>query len=461
MITTWILAHLASVIGASLSILAIAHMLRQRRSPSNTAAWLLVIIAVPYLGVPLFLMFGGRKLRRRAKTKDDLGLITCEAIPLEKSNYVDQTLRLYGIPGATDGNRMTLCPTGVEGLQAMLRLVDEAVHSIHLETFIFSRDGVGQDVLHRLAKRAAEGLEVRLLVDGVGSLKTPRRFYTPFIQAGGRLAVFNPGASYPLSKANQSAKSSQDCGCRWPCALAGGMNITGEDMFAAPKPGAWQDLSFVVEGPAAWHFDQVFRSDWKFATGEDLDGVADLPPGGLSHGAVLQVVPSGPDVANDPLLDTILMSIFSARQRVWIVTPYFVPDDTVAQALLVACHRGVDVSILVPEKSNHALADIARGSFLRDIERAGGTIWQYTPGMVHGKVLIVDREVAMVGSANIDMRSLLVNFEIMQFVYSRTEIDALEAWVCRLVQDSKTGTSAVGAVREIIEGLTRVIEPQL
>jgi len=161
------------------------------------------------------------------------------------------------------------------------------------------------------------------------------------------------------------------------------------------------------------------------------------------------------------LLDTILMSIFSARQRVWIVTPYFVPDDAVAQALLVACHRGIDVSIVVPEKSNHALADIARGSFLRDIEQAGGTIWQYTPGMVHAKVLIVDHEVAMVGSANFDMRSLLLNFEIMQFVYSKAEIDALEAWVCRLVQDSKAGMSAVGAMREIIENLTRVVEPQL
>jgi cardiolipin synthase len=461
MISTWILAHLASVIGASLSILAIAHMLRQRRSPSSTAAWLLLIIAVPYLGVPLFLMFGGRKLRRRAETKDDLRLIAREAIPLEKSNYVDRTLRLYGIPGATAGNRMTLCLTGVQGLQAILRLVDEAVRSIHVETFIFSCDEVGQDVLHRLAKRAAEGLEVRLLVDGVGSLNTPRRFYEPLIQAGGKLAVFNPVLHIPFVRRTNLRNHRKIVVVDGRQAMAGGMNISGKDMFVAPKPGAWQDLSFVVEGPAAWHFDQVFRSDWKFAMGEDLDGVTDPPPGDLPNGAVLQVVPSGPDVVNDPLLDTILMSIFSARQRVWIVTPYFVPDDAVAQALLVACHRGIDVSILVPEKSNHVLADIARGSFLRDIERAGGTIWQYTPGMVHGKLIIVDHELAMVGSANIDMRSLMLNFEIMQFVYSKTEIDALEAWVCRLVQDSKTGIPIVGAVREIIEGLTRVIEPQL
>ena len=461
MITTWILAHLAAVIGASLSILALAHMLRQRRSPSSTAAWFLVIIVVPYLGVPLFLMFGGRKLRRRADAKDDLGLTARDAIPLEKSNYVDRTLRLYGIPGATAGNRMMLCATGGEGLQAMLRLIDEAVRSIHVETFIFSHDEVGQNVLHRLAKRAAEGMEVRLLVDGVGSLKTPRHFYSPLIQAGGKLAVFNPVLHIPFLRRTNLRNHRKIAVADGHRALAGGMNISDDDMFATLKPGTWQDLSFVVEGPAAWHFDQVFCSDWKFAIGEDLEGAADLPPSGLPDGAVLQVVPSGPDVANDPLLDTILMSIFSARQRVWIVTPYFVPDDAVAQALLVACHRGIDVSIVVPEKSNHVLADFARGSFLRDIEQAGGTIWQYKPGMLHAKLVIVDHEVAMVGSANIDMRSLLLNFEIMQFVYSKTEIDALEAWVCRLVQDSKAGMSAVGAVREIIEGLTRIIEPQL
>lgn len=461
MVTTWILTHLAAVVGASLCVLAIAHMLRQRRSPSSTAAWLLLIVVVPYLGVPLFLMFGGRKLRRQADAKDDLGLVAREAIPLENANDLDRALRSYGIPGATVGNRMTLCPTGVEGLNALLRLIDEARRAIHVQTFIFSRDAVAQEVLQHLTKRAGQGLEVRLLVDGVGSLRTPRRFYAPLVQAGGKLAVFNPVIHLPFVRRTNLRNHRKIAVADGFRVLAGGMNITGEDMFAAPRPGAWQDLSFVVEGPAAWHFDQIFRSDWKFAVGEDLADIADLTRDGQPHEAVVQVVPSGPDVANDPLLDTILTSIFSARKRVWIVTPYFVPDDAVAQALLVACHHGVDVSVLVPEKSNHTLADVARGSSLRDIQRAGGTIWQYRPGMVHAKVIIVDDVVAMVGSANLDMRSLLLNFEIMQLVYSRAEIAAIEQWVCGLVQDSKTGMPAVGATREVVEGLTRVIEPLL
>ncbi len=459
---TWFLTHLAAVVGSLLSILAIAQMLRQRRSPSSTAAWLLAIVAAPYIGVPLFLMFGGRKLHLRAEAKEDLDLAAHQAIPLEKADYVDRTLRSYGIPGATAGNRMTLCPTGVEGLRALLQLVDEAQRSIHVETFIFGRDEVGREVLRRLAERAAEGLEVRLLVDGVGSLWTPRNFYAPLIQAGGKLAVFNPAIHIPFIRRTNLRNHRKIAAADGRRALAGGMNITADDMSLAAKPAAWQDLSFVVEGPAAWHFDQVFRSDWRFAKGEDLPVPRDVPLAGLQpHEAVLQVVPSGPDVANDPLLDTILMSIFSAKERVWIVTPYFVPDDTVEQALLVACHRGVDVSILVPARSNHALADIARGSFLRHIQEAGGTIWQYAPAMLHAKLVIVDHDLAMVGSANIDMRSLLLNFEIMQFVYSQAEIAACEQWALRLVQQSKAGMSAAGVVRELVEGLTRLVEPLL
>lgn len=456
----WILAHLALAVGSGLTFVAIAQILRERRSPSSTAAWLLLIVGLPYVGVPMFLMFGGRKLHRRADAKHDLGLVPHDAIRVEEATEFDQMLRSYGIPGATVHNRLTLCPTGVEGLECLVRLIDEAERSVHLETFIFSADEVGREVLERLTHAATRGLEVRLLVDGVGSLKTPRRFYAPLIEAGGRLAVFNPVIHIPFALRTNLRNHRKIAVADGRRALAGGMNVTAHDMFRVASPDNWQDLSFVVEGPAVWHFDQVFRSDWEFAVGEELPPV-DPPPAGHHEGAVLQVVPSGPDVAKDPLLDTILTAIFSARKRVWMVTPYFVPDDAVAQALLVACHRGVDVSILVPARSNHALADVARGSFLRDIERAGGTIWQYTPGMVHAKLVIVDERVAMVGSANIDMRSLLLNFEIMLLVYSRPEIDALGQWVCGLMRDSKTGMAPIGAVREMVEGLTRLVEPLL
>jgi cardiolipin synthase len=459
---TWILTHLATVVGSLLSILAIAQMLRQRRSPSSTSAWLLAIVAVPYVGVPLFLMFGGRKLRIQADAKADLDLIGHHAIAPDKANYVDRTLRSYGIPGASSGNRMTLCPTGVEGLQALLQLIDEAQRSIRVETFIFGRDEVGLEVLNHMAKRAKQGLEVRLLVDGVGSLWTPRRFYAPLVEAGGKVAIFSPVIHIPFLRRTNLRNHRKIAVADGRRALAGGMNITDEDMSLKAEPEAWEDLSFVTEGPAAWHFDQVFRSDWRFVTGEDLAVPRDLPaPGNGPHHADLQVVPSGPDVAKDPLLDTILMSIFSARERVWIVTPYFVPDDTVEQALVVACHRGVDVTIVVPKRSNHALADIARGSFLRHIQQAGGTIWQYAPAMLHAKLVIVDHDLAMVGSANIDMRSLLLNFEIMQFAYSQAEIAACEYWVLALLRESKSGMSKAGVIRELIEGLTRLVEPLL
>jgi cardiolipin synthase A/B len=462
MFTTSLLAQLVVVGSTVLSVLAVAQILRQRRSPSSTAAWLLAIIALPYIGAPLFLMFGGRKLRRRAAAKETLGMVAHAALPDEAANHLDRTLRSYGIAGATAGNCMTLCPTGIEGLQALLNLIDTAQRSIHVETFIFSRDGVGQEVLARLTARAREGVEVCLLVDAVGSFWTPARFFRPLVATGGRVARFSPVLHVPFVRRTNLRNHRKITVADGRRALAGGMNITGEDMYTTATPRAWHDLSFTVEGPAAWHFEQVFVSDWNFATHAELSAGDDPPPGGdAGCQATLQVVPSGPDVPNDPLLDTILMSIFTAQQRIRIVTPYFVPDESIAHALVIACHRGVDVSVLVPARSNHFLADIARRSFLREIQEAGGTVLKYTGGMVHAKLILIDNTVAMVGSANLDMRSLLLNFEIMQFVYSRAEIDALDQWAAELTRNSTVGMPAVGALREIVEGLLRVIEPQL
>ena len=207
---TWFLTHLATVVGSLLSILAIAHMLRQRRSPSSTAAWLLAIIAVPYLGVPLFLMFGGRKLRRRAEAKEDLGLIATQAIPLEKSNYVDRTLRLYGIPGATDGNRMTLCATGVEGLHAMLATGGRS-RSLDPRGNVYLQPRRGRSGRFAAPGQAGRGRaggalaggRRRLAVDPAALL---RAFGPGRRQAGG----LQSGASHSLCPADQSAEPSQD-----------------------------------------------------------------------------------------------------------------------------------------------------------------------------------------------------------------------------------------------------------
>jgi cardiolipin synthase len=143
----------------------------------------------------------------------------------------------------------------------------------------------------------------------------------------------------------------------------------------------------------------------------------------------------------------------------WVVTPYFVPNDALAQALVIACRRGVDVRILVPEKSNHRLSDVAGAGFLRDIEEAGGTVFLYTGGMVHAKVMIADDDVAMVGSANMDMRSLFLDYEVMQLTYTKPEIRDVEAWIENLAGQCRTGVPQPGFRGQLAEGLVRMVAP--
>lgn len=174
----------------------------------------------------------------------------------------------------------------------------------------------------------------------------------------------------------------------------------------------------------------------------------------------MQVVPSGPDVPRDPVHDALLTAAFTAEKRLWIVTPYYVPDEALAQALRLAALRGVDLRVVVPAKSNHKLADLARGTHLRDLEECGGRVVKY-PHMVHAKVLVVDDRLAVVGSANMDMRSLFLNYEIVMFTYSEADVKPVSDWVQGLIDVSTEGTVPVGMVRDTIEGAARLVAPLL
>jgi cardiolipin synthase len=177
--------------------------------------------------------------------------------------------------------------------------------------------------------------------------------------------------------------------------------------------------------------------------------------------AVVQTIPSGPDVRGDPLYEALLTCIYDARERFWVVTPYFVPDEPLVQAMRIACRRGVDVRLIVPRRSNHRLADIARRSFVRELQREGGTVLYYLPGMLHAKAFLMDRHLAALGSANVDMRSLFLNYEVMLFKYSHREIDRMEAWFLEIGNACEPATVGDGFLTETMEGLTRMIAPIL
>ncbi len=464
MLMSWLLTHVVLLLGFLLAIPVIAQMIRQRHSPAGSMAWLLSIVLIPYLGIPLYLMLGGRKMRKLAASKTDLHLPEQSLARPEVIPDIDRLMRSYGLPGAVTGNQLKLLPSGEESYAALVEIIERATTSLWVSTFILHPDQVGRDIIDRLSRRAASGVEIRVLLDGVGSLHTNKKHLNHLIAAGGKTAYFMPVIHRPFrgrtNLRNHRKSVIADSRYTW----AGGTNIANEYIGPTHDPHRWRDLSFILEGPATKHYIDIFSSDWKFATGEQLSSPTlkstkmTFPVVG---DATLQVVPSGPDVSGDPLYSALISAVFQAKDRLWIITPYFIPDDALAQALHLAAHRGVDVRVILPEISNHQLADMARGPYLRDLQRAGGQILLYQGGMLHGKALLVDASIAVIGSANFDMRSLFLNYETGLLVYSQAEIKQIEEWTENLIWSCRYGIKEVGLFRDLLEGIVRMMAPVL
>jgi cardiolipin synthase len=242
-------------------------------------------------------------------------------------------------------------------------------------------------------------------------------------------------------------------------AVAGGANVAVEYMGPTPDSKRWRDLSFLLEGPAVRDYAAIFAADWRFVTGKRIDPASE--PATAAGEAVVQIAPSGPDVPGDPVYAAIVSAAFAARRRFWIVTPYFIPPDGLAGALALAAHRGVDVRVYVPDPSNHLIADLARGQPLRDAAAAGVSVIRFIGGMVHAKIVVVDDALAMVGSVNIDPRSLFLNFEANAIVYGADQVDAVANWIETLRDTTQEGVLPVSTFRDTLEGVARMLDPLL
>jgi cardiolipin synthase len=458
---SWLFSWLLTSLGFALALLLLAHLLRQKRSPVSTLAWLLTIILLPYVGVPLYLMFGGRKFQRMAGHKERVYHVPSRPPTGALGGATERTLQSYGVPPASLGNVVRVVPDGESAYRELLALIDQAQATIHITTYILGRDEVGRAVVERLAQRAKEGIAIRLLLDAMGSWRVGSRLVAPLTSAGGRVAYFMRMFHIPFRGRANLRNHRKIVVIDGRRALVGGMNIAQEYMGPAPDPARWRDLSLVIEGPVVHELAELFRSDWKFATGEDI--AAPEPPARVSSDSKswAQVVASGPDVTGDPLYESLISVIFAARSRIWVVTPYFVPDETLARALELAARRGIDVRLVIPDRSNHLFADLARASYLHQVHDAGGKTLLFEPGMLHAKVMVVDDDFAVVGSANMDIRSLFLNYEVALFLYSHAENEALARWTENLIPACKTTLPVRGFWREMVENVVRLLSPLL
>jgi cardiolipin synthase len=458
----WIFIQLLPSLGFILALVLLSHILKQRRSPTSTIAWLMAVVFIPYIGVPLYILFGGRKMARKMASKRMLA-------PSSPVRHDDQGLELQlaslvyrgGFPPARR-NRVKLLLSGEEAFHEMVRLIESAEYAVCVATFILGRGDTGRQIIDLLARRAAEGIQVYLLLDALGSVKINRRFLTPLHRAGGRSAFFMPMFNLPFrGRANLRNHRKMVIVDR-KAAIVGGMNLAHQYMGPRQTHDRWHDISLRISGPAAGQAFEIFRSDWEFAAGENLPNrVPGAQKEDVTATTAVQFVASGPDVENDALREALMVSLFRAHRRVWIVTPYFVPDDLLLEGLCMAAQRGVDLRLIMPERSNHRLADWAREGYLSQLQEAGAGIYFYQPRMLHAKALIIDDIVALTGSANMDMRSLLLNYEVGLCIYSPEIILQLEAWMHDLMVSCRQREPHKNPTLTLIEGVSRLFAPLL
>ncbi|MCX6938998.1 MAG: phospholipase D-like domain-containing protein [Verrucomicrobia bacterium] len=451
-VTTSLWSHVYTAGGVLLVLFALARLAGERRQPGNTLAWLLVIVLLPYVGVPLFFLFGGRKIRRLAARKRRIRLPSppgSRASAATLADPVAQAIRTSGAGDPVGGNSVRLLGTGEEAFAELERRIRAARYSIHIATYILGRDRVGRQLVELLAERARAGVKVRLQLDALGCFFASGSFVDPLRAAGGEVAKFLP--VIPLSsRGSANLRNHRKIAIfDHTTAIVGGHNLAEEYMGPYPWRKRWTDLGAVIHGPAAALLDDVFLADWSFATRRAVEPTPLPPPapasviapfipaGAPGMTSELQVVASGPDVSGDPLYEGMLAMIQEATHSIWIVTPYFLPDEVLLRTLIVKARTGRDVTLILPARSNHPVTDLARRPYLRQLVRSGARVLAYQPRMLHAKAIIVDDRLALIGSANVDMRSLFVNFEIGVVLHTATDVHAIRAWAGALARDAR------------------------
>ncbi len=450
--TQWLTLHGLVTLVAALVYVVTSRVMHQRRHPSAAIAWMLFILLLPYVALPVFLSFGSRKLKR----PHGAAAQNPPAKPCAES-WAIETIAALGQPVQVPYHDLTLHMDGHEARCALLATIDAARHSIDVCTYILGRDRLGETIIERLCDKARSGVRVRLLVDGLGSLLAGRPDLKRLARAGGAFALFVPPLRSPL-KGRTNLRNHRklvvvDAGLPSARLWCGGRNLAAEYFEGEGAVPPWRDLSLDLRGPLVRQASALFERDWAFASGTRLPAGPPAPVESTCPADGAQLVASGPDQIDDTIHALLVTAAYRARRRIALATPYFVPEPALLMALCLAARRGVAVDLLLPARSNHRLSDIARGRALRSLEEAGACVW-LAPGMLHAKLAVIDDTLALVGSANLDSRSLFLNYELMLALHRASDVRRFAAWFdAERLPARRYIATPPGLLRDVGEGM--------
>ncbi|MBR1593953.1 MAG: cardiolipin synthase [Alloprevotella sp.] len=450
----------------------------ENRQPAKTIAWLIVLAGIPVVGLVFFYFFGQDERRRHALNRGhylsiaremhaDVAGTTQEAAVLPTpARYVSlsQMLEHQGVMPVTGGNRMQPLETGRDFLDSLLAAIADARDHVHIETYIIEDDAVGRRVRDALVECVARGVEVRLLYDDVGCWNVPQRFFRPLEEAGVLVGTFLPVRFPKLTRRMNYRDHRKLCVVDGTIGFIGGMNLA--ERYVTCSNGLWQDMHMSVEGPAVAAMQRAFLSNWHFATGR-LRLEKRFFPAVAPHAedVKMQIVTSSPLSGFPEIMFATTWLAQNARRYLYMQTPYFMPTDSVLQALQTAAMAGADVRLMLPKKPDAFWLRWANDGYFVDVLSAGIRIFLYDEGFLHAKTLVMDDECLSIGSANMDFRSYENNFEANAIVYDREMAVRLRDHFLRLQADCHEVSLEEWGQRPLwrkyLESHTRILSPLL
>ncbi len=426
----------------------------QKKNPVSALAWVMATILIPFVGPALYLLFGTERMKNRGLSKLlstkrlHKGLLRLESewAPSKHAPTTDledpllhSIIRLchkYSFFDAVAHNRVDLYTDVAETYAAMEEAIQTARHHIHVNYFIFQANTVGERFADLLIEKAREGVKVHFLFDLIGSRKLwiKRSLVNKMRQAGVEVETFLPWWTFIRPWSLNLRNHRKILLIDNTVAFTGSLNIG--DSFLGTSKRRWRETTLRIEGPAVSQLQWIFGEDWFTATEMLLSGSRYFAPSKAAGENVMQVVASGPDERREAVHHSYFMAISGAKTSIYLTTPYFVPDDAIYLALKVAALRGVDVKLLVQHQPDHYLVWLAGRSYYDELLRNQVEIYEYQPGILHAKMLIVDGKLTIIGSSNLDIRSFRYNFEVNIQIYGQTFSQKAESIFFRDLEQS-------------------------
>ena len=477
----WKLADIIFIINIFLVLIVVIF---ERRNPVATLSWILLLVFVPLLGFLMYIFLGQNLQRKKLfylKEEEEhelLSLLAGQDVSLQKNTlhfndprtreYLDlvylQMVSNYSL--LTQDNKVEVFHEGEELFNRILSSLKKAQHYIHMEYFIIRNDSLGQHIMNILAEKARQGVEVKLLYDGMGSIRLSPRFFRKLHEAGGRSAAFFPPFLPYINVRVNYRNHRKILIIDGDEAYVGGFNVGDEYIGVSPRFGHWRDIHLNIRGSAIDSLEMRFLLDWRFAARDPLSETDFYFPTRKPEGSsALQIVSSGPDMNYPAIKNGYLKLINKAKRNVYIETPYLIPDDSILEALKIAALSGVDVRLMIPYKPDHFYVHWASLSYVGELLEAGVRCYQYQKGFLHSKMVCTDGFASSVGTANLDIRSFELNFEVNAFIYDEEISRQLEENFLSTLEDCIEITRETYATRPMRvrfkEGLFRLLSPIL